>query len=318
MSPSRLVISVSLAVALLYAGHRTYVAVSEPPVVPSKAAEIAVSKAATSRIINDASVTHQLSLADLQSMTPKLGNPLERSDNLRKIYESFRDSRYGFERSVAFRAWSACFPQFMSADGHAVSLEKLTQALPVNAPGNALRVDAYRELRRRCEPFFELSRDDVIAFTQRQSDLWKKGEALDPGELALKYLKADDKPKALAVVRDVLTSRDAYAIASLREFVHQFLVLQVDAQALPGSTRTDLKSLALTVAACDLGLDCSEQSLTALQLCAHSGYCSGDVIDRYAQALPNPLDRQRLGEESQRVAAAIQAADMKALGLVAE
>lgn len=318
MSPSRLVISVSLAAVVLLAGHRAYIALTAAPAATPKAAEVPPATAATSRVSNEASVIHQLNLADLQSMTPKLGNPLERSDNLRKIYESFRDSRYGFERSVAFRAWSACFPQFMNADGHAVSLEKLTLALPVNAPNNAARMEAYRELRRRCEPFFELSRDDVMAFTQRQSDLWKKGEALDPGELALKYLKADDKPKALAVVRDVLSSRDAYAIASMREFVHQFLVLQVDAQALPGSTRTDLKSLALTVAACDLGLDCSERSLTALQLCAHSGYCRGGVIDRYAQALPKPTDREQLAAESRRVAAAIAAGDLKALGLLAE
>ena len=318
MSPSRIVISVSLAAVVLFAAHRAYVALTAAPVNASRAAAAPPVMAAASRISNDAPVIHQLNLSDLQSMTPKLGNPLERSDNLRTIYERFRDSRYGFERSVAFRAWSACFPQFMSADGQAVSLEKLTAALPVNAPHNAARIDAYRELRRRCEPFFELSRDDVIAFTQRQSDLWKKGEALDPGELALKYLKADDKPKALAVVRDVLSSRDAYAIATLREFVHQFLVLQVDAQALPGNTRTDLKSLGLTVAACDLGLDCSEQSLTALQLCAHSGYCSGSVIDRYAQSLPNPTDRARLTEESRRVAAAIASGDLKALGLVVE
>ena len=318
MNPSRLVLSVALAAVALFAGHRAYVALSAAPAATPTVAEAPPVQAAASRISNDAPVTHQLNLADLQSMTPKLGNPLERSDNLRKIYDSFRDSRFGYERSVAFRAWSACFPQFMSADGLAVSLEKLTQALPVNAPNNAARIEAYRELRRRCEPFFELSRDDVIVFTQRQSDLWKKGEALDPGELALKHLKADDKQKALAVVRDVLSSRDAYAIASLREFLHQFLVLQVDAQALPSSTRTDLKSLGLTVAACDLGLDCSEQSLTALQLCAHSGYCSGSVIDRYAQSLPNLADRERLTEESRRVAAAIASGDLKALGLVTE
>ena len=316
MSPSRFIISVSLAAVVLFAGHRAYVALTSAPV--TKAAEALPVTTATPRIINDTSVVHQLNLADLQSMTPKLGNPLERSDNLRKIYESFRDSRYGFERSVAFRAWSACFPQFMSADGQAVSLENLTQALPVNAPNNAARIDAYREMRRRCEAFFELSRDDVITFTQRQSDLWKKGEALDPGELALKYLKADDKPKALAVVRDVLSSRDAYAIASMREFVHQFLVLQVDAQVLPSNTRTDLKSLGLAVAACDLGLDCTAESLTALQLCAHSGYCSGGVIDRYAESLPNPTDLERLTEESRRVAAAIASGDLKGLGLVAE
>jgi len=318
MSPFRLAISISLAAIALLAGHRAYVAVSAAPAAAPKAAEALPVTSATSRIINDTSVVHQLNLADLQSMTPKLGNPLERSDNLRKIYESLRDSRYGFERSVAFRAWSACFPQFMSADGQAVSLEKLTKALPVNAPNNAARVEAYRELRRRCEPFFELSRDDVIAFTQRQSDLWKKGEALDPGELALKYLKADEKPKALTVVRDVLSSRDAYAIASLREFVHQYLALQVDAQVLPGNTRTDITSLALTVAACDLGLDCSADSLTALQQCAHSGLCEGSVIDRYVQTLLNPGDRERLADESRRMTAAITSGDFTALRWVAQ
>ena len=318
MSPSRLFISAALAAVVLFAGHRAYVALTAAPAATPKATKAPPMHATASRIINDAPVTHQLNLSDLQSMTPKLGNPLERSDNLRKTYESFRDSRFGFERSVAFRAWSACFPQFMSADGQAVSLEKLTQALPVNAPNNALRTSAYRELRRRCEPFFELSRDDVIAVTQRQSDLWKKGEALDPGELALKYLKADDKPKALAVVRDVLSSRDAYAIASMREFVHQFLVLQVDAQLLPGNTRTDIASLALTVASCDLGLDCGAESLTALQQCAHGGLCEGGVIDRYVQTLPNPGDRERLTDEGRRMTAAIASGDFTALGWVAQ
>jgi hypothetical protein len=104
----------------------------------------------------------------------------------------------------------------------------------------------------------------------------------------------------------------------MREFVHQFLVVQVDAQALPSSTRTDLKSLALSVVACELGLDCGEQSLTALQLCPHSGYCNGGVIDRYAQSLPHPTDRERLTEESRRVAAAIASGVLKALGLIAE
>ena len=202
MSPFRFAFSVSLAAIAVFAGYRAYIALGAAPARVLTSAATPAVPAPGSRISNVVSVTDQLTLADLQGMTQKLGNPLERSDNLRKTYERFRDSRYGFERSVAFRAWSACFPQFMSADGHAVSLEKLTHALPLNAPDNAARIDAYRELRRRCEPFFELSRDDVIAFTQLQSDLWKKGEALDPGELAFKYLKADDKAKALAVVTD--------------------------------------------------------------------------------------------------------------------
>jgi hypothetical protein len=184
VNPSRLVIYAVLAAAMLLAAHQGYVLLTGAPVSAQKAPQVRPAPAATARITAEAPVIHQLSLADLQSMTPRLSNPLERSDNLRQIYERYRDSRYGFERSIAFRAWSACFPQFMSADAQAVTLEKLTQALPVNAPKHAVRVDAYRELRRRCEAFFELSRDDVLAFTQQQSDRWKKCEALDPGELA--------------------------------------------------------------------------------------------------------------------------------------
>ena len=89
MSPSRIVISVSLAAVVLFAAHRAYVAVTDAPVGTSTSAETPPVRAATSRISNDAPVVHQLNLADLQSMTPKLGNPLERSDNLRAIYERF-------------------------------------------------------------------------------------------------------------------------------------------------------------------------------------------------------------------------------------
>ena len=120
------------------------------------------------------------------------------------------------------------------------------------------------------------------------------------------------------MARDGRSSRDGYAIASPREFVHQFLVLRIDLQALPSSTRTDLKWLAQNAAACDPGLDCSEPCVTALQLCAHSGTGGGGAIDRYAQSLPNPTDREQLTAENRRAAAAVVAGEIKARGVVAE
>ncbi len=43
-------------------------------------------------------------------LTEKLANPLERSDDLRRIYEYYKSSRDPVERYIAQRAWSACAP----------------------------------------------------------------------------------------------------------------------------------------------------------------------------------------------------------------
>jgi hypothetical protein len=249
-----------------------------------------------------------------ENMTERLVNPLERSANLRSVYDKFKDSKDASERSAAYRAWSACFPTFLGPQGQVASLESVTRALPTGADA-AQRADAYRALMGRCKGFFDLPRGQLLQETAQQKSGAGTGAALAPGELANKYLLDGDAAKALQAARAVIASRDPAAIDSLHEFVNQYLSSQIDAQQLPRSERVDLRALAFSMAACKMGMECGPDSLTALQLCANSGACSGNVSERYLHGLADDADRERLLAESERVVAAIKSGNYKALGL---
>lgn len=243
------------------------------------------------------------------------GNLLETTNNLRDLYESFKDSDNAIGRNIAYRAWTACFPTYIGPEGRPVTVDSLLQGLPVYAENNEVRRAAYRSVYQRCSGFAAMSREEALRTTRQQQETWNKGDSLSPGELATKYLREGDAERALLVARDVIASKDAYAASSLHDFINQFFVRQVDAQAEPSRERPDLRSLAFSIAACQIGLECGAESLTAIQLCANTGQCEGDVVARYLQTLPNQADRDAAMMESKRVAEAIQSGNMRALGL---
>ncbi len=184
-----------------------------------------------------------------------------------------------------------------------------------NDPGNAQRLEAYRALMGRCKNFSDLSREQIVAETERQKSAWSNGAALTPGELANKLLTDGEAAKAHATARAVLAARDPAAIAALRDYVNQALVLRVDAQSEPSELRPDLRSLAFAIAACRMGMECGPNSLTALQQCANTGACAGDAVARYLESVPGAADRARLQQEIALVTAAIASGDHQALGL---
>ena len=249
------------------------------------------------------------------SLTQRVANPLELSHDLRAIYEQFKDSHDAVERHMAYRAWSACFPTFIAPLGQAISIESLTQSFPKDDPRSAQRVDAYRNLQARCWKFSNLHRDDALSATRLQQEGSDLGTVLSPGEQAAKYLTDGNKEEAIRAARAIIASQDPYAISSLRDFINQMIVLHVDAQTMPSTERADLRSLAFTLAACQMGLECGADSLSALQLCTSLGACSGSVTERYLQALPSEADRTALKMETARVLSEIKSGNFIALGL---
>lgn len=203
----------------------------------------------------------------------------------------------------------------MAPSGQAVSIESLTQSFPKDDPRCAQRAEAYLTLQARCWKFSNLQRDDVLTATRLQQEGSYHGAALSPGEQATRYLTDGNMEEAIRAARAVVASQDPYAISSLREFINQMIVLQVDAQTLPNTERGDLRSLAFTLAACQMGLECGAESLSALQLCTSLGTCSGTVGDRYLQALPSEEDRAALKLETGRVLKHIRSGNLTALGL---
>jgi hypothetical protein len=283
---------------------------------PSSQATTGLSASASVSVSTLASPTIDIQHSEaIKSATKLLGNPLERSSDLRAIYYQFKDSKDPIERHTAYRAWSACFPTFIAAAGKSVTVEELTSTLPVNSPNRAARIEAYRNLQGRCKAYSDMPREETLRLTAEQQEAANSGRILSPGDTAAKQLNDGNQEAALKIVYDILASKDAFAISSLKDFVQQYLVLQVDAQMLNSSERPDLRALAFSLAACELGLECGPGSLSALQLCTSIAQCSGTVSERYLQALPNQADRERLQAETRRVLDAIHSGDFKRLGL---
>lgn len=244
-----------------------------------------------------------------------LANQLETARDLRAVFDQYKNGASSIARNIAYRAWSACHPTFIGPQGQPVSLDHVLKTLSDSGIDSAARRAAYRALYQRCEGFFNMGREAAVLNTQVQQEKWERGESATPGEQAMQILNAGDEARAFETARNAVASKDAYAIASLQEFVYLSLRLQRDAGVLPGNTRVDVRSLAYALAACRLGLECGAESLTALRLCANSGQCDGGVMDRLLQSLPNANDREAANAETARVIAAIQAGRFDTFGL---
>lgn len=247
--------------------------------------------------------------------TARLANPLERARDLRSVYERYKSSEDPNERNAAYRAWNACFPAFVAAQGQPVTLDAVTRTLPQNAPNIDERIEAYRNLLGRCKEFFSLPRDAIMAETQKQRNAWLNGKARAEGERVLQRFEQGDTEGALRDARAIIASRDAYAIYSLRDFMSRYLSAQRSAASDGTIGQADLRALAFYLVPCELGMECGPDSLTALQLCANGGECAGTVADRYAHSFAGQVDPETLLRESRRIADAIRAGNYAALGL---
>jgi hypothetical protein len=230
-------------------------------------------------------------------------NQLERATNLRALFE--RNAHDANGKNLAWRAWSACFPAFLGSDGQVATLEQVSASLQPSDPNYTARIRAWRNLQARCQPFFSLPHAQLQATMRQQQNAWNKGEALAPGELAVKYLSDGDSVRALAMAQSALTSGDAYALASLHEFVTTWLVLKNETQSGPPQERPDLRGLAFALVACQRGLECGPDSLTATLQCANTGQCQGGVAERHLNAL-SPADRLAAGQEATKLARTLQ------------
>lgn len=248
-----------------------------------------------------------------QTSAQHLQHELETATDLRQVYERYQNSASELEKSIAYRAWSACFPGFIAPQGQAFDLEKVRVGLPPDV--STLRVEAYRALYGRCKNFSSMTREQTVAATESQRYAQANGTGLTPGERAAKLFIDGAPAKALAAAQIAIDSQDPYALNSLKDYIYQYWATRVDTQPELRNERPDLRSLAFSMAACQLGLDCGADTLTAMLQCANSGDCEGGVTERYLHGMPSDADRDALRRETQRTLEAIRRRDYAALGL---
>lgn len=281
--------AVLIAVALAWWGWRGHTA-SEPPADQVAAA---LPGAAAPLPANRAPVA-----ASQKSAAAGASDPAGSAPDLKRVFDDYIDSADPRQRRVAVRAFEACVPAFLPAAGQTVSPEPLIGALPPLR--RAEREVAYRALFARCHRLLaggRASLDDTHQALQRDQQNQAPGLRAQEALLAGRFDRME--PLVVAALRDA----DPAAIESLAGIAVRILTLRqpdgADAATLQRARAVDA---ALPWVACDLGLDCSAQSLRALQLCAAEGLCEGDVTARLmARMSPGTVDPGDVQEQRSRL-----------------
>jgi hypothetical protein len=233
--------------------------------------------------------------------TPHLrSDPLEQSEDLRSLYEQNKQAQSEEKLQLAYRAWRTCIPNFFGSQAAAMARQMQTLA------DSDARLHAFRQLQQRCKNFSDFSEAEIARQSADQQQLWRSGHTKTTAEKAATLLSSGDVNAALALEKAVIASGDPYQIAALHGFRSAYLRNQngEDERA----ANDEILASAYTVAACQMGLECGQNSVTAMEHCLYSGQCQGDLIQRYLDALETPAARQLLLIESKKILDLVRAA----------
>ncbi len=148
-----------------------------------------------------------------------------------------------------------------------------------DVPAPAERASAARSLLERCHAFF--MNDDIanLALRRRIADNVRAGREYVAG--------VSTGPITSAQFRAVLARQDQLT------FEKVFVDIQGPAMRAnavqEGGTQAAAFALGFMLAQCDLGRNCSSDSLTYLQLCASEGKCDGSLERFYTHGAPQEI-----------------------------
>lgn len=230
-------------------------------------------------------------------------DPVGSAPDLKRVFDDYIASSDPRQHRLAVQAFEACVPAFLPATGQSPSPEPLIAALPANHQGE--REGAYRTLFARCHRLLAEGRASLEATRQAL--------ALDPqsqslGQRAQEAVLAGHLERIEPLVGEALARSDPAAVASLAGLAVRIVPWRqpetMDAATLQNAREVDA---ALPWVACDLGLDCSAQSLWALQICATEGLCEGDLMTRLmARVSPGAIDVGAVQQQRLRLLGLIQ------------
>jgi hypothetical protein len=221
-------------------------------------------------------------------------------DDLHRAFDRLSAQGDVAAQAAAARAWQACVPAFLPGDGARASLDARLALLPAD-PLRGKREAALRALWSRCQGFFTSPRDRLLA---QAATL--RAQRRFVGEREMQLLAAGEPDAALASADELLASGDVRALAALSGFARRWLDARHVASSPVARHAADATDAALALLDCDLGADCGERSLGALQLCAAEALCEGSELERRL-ARPGPsVDRASVDRERRRLAATLR------------
>lgn len=215
-------------------------------------------------------------------------DPVGQARDLGQVFDRYINSADPHQRQWAVRAFNACIPAFASSANHDASPEPLIARLPQAAHDE--RANAYRDLFARCHRLLSARAADIDGTRQSLERDWQTRSV---GVRAREAVVAGELDRAELLVNQALAWSDPVEVASLTGLASRLAQSHQDEQAdVQGLKLALTVDAAIPLVACDLGMDCSPQSLWSVQLCAAEGLCEGDLaarsMARLGSASPDP------------------------------
>jgi hypothetical protein len=205
-------------------------------------------------------------------------DPVARAPDLKRVFDAYKDSTDVRERRAALRAFQICVPAFVETAGTPPPPRRSATSAEM---ARSQRDGAYRALFERCREFRTV---EPAALRAASAALRADAQAQAPGFHAQQAALAGDFDRMEQFVSAALTSDDPASVASLAGLAVRMAGSRAsnveDAMAIQRAQAVDE---ALLLVACDLGIDCREDSVWALQLCAIEGLCEGDASARLVE-----------------------------------
>jgi len=231
-------------------------------------------------------------------LVPDSTDPIGSATDLKRVVDDYLGSVNPQQRRSAVRAFEACVPAFLPGAGQMPSPEPLIAALPTNQRPE--REAAYRELFGRC---YRLLGQDHDTLDSTQQTLMRDPQNQAPGLRARESLLAGRLDQIEPLVAEASSSANPTDLASLAGLATTMVRSRASDGVDPDSLkRAQEVDTALALLPCDLGLDCSAQSLWALQLCVSEGLCTGDYAARLnARNAPGSVDPSAVQQQRLRL-----------------
>jgi hypothetical protein len=298
------------------------VATSSAPAETSAATTL-LTKAGDATLVHPPSFTAQTAAATVarsgKLLAPELAIALEfqASRDLKAFYEKYHaDPAPGMKFWVA-QALDICIRFAKNPQGN--SYESSNDFFLSSSEGKQLadRTEAFKNMQSRCNG---LELRPVKEITREVNEL--KSAAASQGDIkamAAQGLLIDDKYSDADIaktVRSVLTSQDPYAVAEMASLLQRpgldYMLLGLGNQPVS----YEIVDAAARLAACDLGADCSRDSLQWTAACIEQNRCNAPSVTRQLlDNLDSDADRIEVKRVSALIVKAMQTGDVSLLGL---
>ncbi|QYF91708.1 hypothetical protein KY495_12940 [Massilia sp. PAMC28688] len=252
---------------------------------------------------------------------PIVAGPGEHYDQSRRLLTSF--NRAQSYRAFLFEAikhpeqggYMYAYEAFGACGVNSSQVEPVRQPVGINA--TARQREAADLYKARCD----ITAADRAAATLQLTAVRGPDMQSDPlMQISFAYLKAKSPAEKKEVMAAALRSNDPLLI---RTVVPQ----QVSGDGVePGSVRLlgtdyrgkqgeELAGYAMDLTACQLGMDCSRNSIRALQLCADRGWCGDSVEEALRSGLDKPegVNMHEVEQLTKAIVEAIKKKDASAL-----